>query len=442
MKRCWWLLCCLSALLVTQSAMAQSRDDKVRNDRKKIEAEGYWIYGDLTKGFEKAKQTGKPLLVLLRCIPCEECVKLDDEIIDAHPRVKPLLDKFVCVRIVSANGLDLSLFQYDTDQSFAAFMLNADRTIYGRFGTRSARTEWVGDVSVEGFGRALEGALELHRRFDEVKSTLAAKTGPAPEFKTPEKYPQLAGKYGSELDYSGNPARSCIHCHQIGDAQREMYLMKNAVLPDNVLFQYPHPKSLGLILDPEQRAVVKSVTENTPAAVAGFKSGDIIESLQGQPLLSIADVQWVLHQTSAEGGALKAVVRRGAATVPLTLKLESGWRRIDDIGWRASTWQLRRKAVGGLFSKAMSAEEREALKIPAGEMALLVQHVGQYAPHDVAKKAGFVKGDVIVSFDGQKTFMRETDVIVWSLTKRKSGYQAPVEILREGKRQTLTLPIP
>ena len=54
--------------------------------------------------------------MLLRCIPCEECVKLDDEIIDKHPRVRPLLDKFVCVRIVSTNGLDLSLFQYDTDQ--------------------------------------------------------------------------------------------------------------------------------------------------------------------------------------------------------------------------------------------------------------------------------------------------------------------------------------
>lgn len=442
MTRYCWLLCLLSVLLTAQSVSAQSREDKVRNDRKKVEAEGFWIYGDLAKGFEQAKQTGKPLLVLLRCIPCEECVKLDDDIIDQHPRVRPLLDKFVCVRIVSTNGLDLSLFQYDTDQSFAAFMFNADRTIYGRFGTRSDRTEWAGDVSVEGFGRALEGALDLHRRFTDVKASLAAKTGPTPEFKAPEKYPQLAGKYGSTLDYSGNVARSCIHCHQIGDAQREYYLNKSRVLPENILFQYPHPKAVGLILDPEQRAVVKEVTENTAAAVAGFKSGDVIESLAGQPLLSIADVQWVLHHASSAGASLPAIVRRGETTQTLTLKLDAGWRRKDDIAWRASSWQLRRKAMGGLFAKNMPDDERAKLKLQADAMALRIQHVGQYAPHDVAKRAGFLKDDIIVSFDGRTDLLRETDVLAWSLEKHQTGDKVEVQILRNGERKTLTLPIP
>lgn len=442
MTRCCWLLGVLSVLLTAQSVSAQSREEKVRNDRKKVEAEGFWIYGDLAKGFEQAKQTGKPLLVLLRCIPCEECVKLDDEIIDQHPRVRPLLDKFVCVRLVSTNGLDLSLFQYDTDQSFAAFMLNADRTIYGRFGTRSDRTEWAGDVSVEGFGRALEGALDLHRRFKDVKASLAAKTGPTPDFKAPEKYPQLEGKYGSTLDYSGNVLRSCIHCHQIGDAQREYYLKQKGGLPENILFQYPHPKAVGLILDPEQRAVVKAVTENTAASLAGFKAGDIIESLAGQPLLSIADVQWVLHHSSGEGVSLPAVVRRGSAVQTLTLKLEAGWRRKDDIAWRASSWQLRRTATGGFFAKVLPDEDRAKLNLKPDVMALRVQHVGQYAPHDIAKRAGFLKDDVIVSFDGRTDLLRETDLLAWSLDKHKSGDKIDVQILRNGERKTLTLSIP
>src|SRR5262245_43725809 len=139
-----------------------SREDKVKNDRKKVEAEGFWIYNDLAKGFEEAKKSGKPMLVALRCIPCEECVKLDDELVDRDPVVRPLLEKFVCVRIVSTNGLDLSLFQYDYDQSFAVFLLNADGTIYGRFGTRSHRTSWADDVSIEGLAQALRGGLELH----------------------------------------------------------------------------------------------------------------------------------------------------------------------------------------------------------------------------------------------------------------------------------------
>ena len=70
------------------------------------------------------------------------------------PVVRDLLDKFVCVRVVHANGMDLSLFQYDYDQSWSAFFLNADRTIYGRYGTRSHETESGDDVSLEGFAKA------------------------------------------------------------------------------------------------------------------------------------------------------------------------------------------------------------------------------------------------------------------------------------------------
>ena len=121
-------------------------------------------------------------MVVLRCIPCEECVKLDDDLIDQDPVVRPLLDQFVCVRQISTNGLDLATFQYDTDQSFAVFMLNADGTIYGRFGTRSHRSDWLQDVSVEGMALALQGALELHEEYPANRETLAGKRGPKPMF--------------------------------------------------------------------------------------------------------------------------------------------------------------------------------------------------------------------------------------------------------------------
>src|SRR5262245_7321438 len=91
--------------VVAQWAGAQTREEKVRADRKKVEAEGFWIYNDLARGYDEAKKTGKPMLVVLRCIPCEECVKLDDDIVNQDPQIKPLLPKFVCVRQVSTNGL-------------------------------------------------------------------------------------------------------------------------------------------------------------------------------------------------------------------------------------------------------------------------------------------------------------------------------------------------
>ena len=140
------LICCAAA--------GQTREQKVRGDKAKVEADGFWIYNDLAKGYAEAKKTGRPMVVALRCIPCEQCVKLDDDLVEKDERIKPLLEKFVRVRVISANGLDLSLFQFDTDQSFAVFMLNADGTIFGRFGTRSDQRNWT-DASYKTYVRPL-----------------------------------------------------------------------------------------------------------------------------------------------------------------------------------------------------------------------------------------------------------------------------------------------
>ena len=112
------LSCLCVAICLASNALAQTREEIVRGDREKVEAAGFWIYNDLPAAFAEARRTGKPIVVVLRCLPCTECVKLDDELVDTDPVIRPLLEKFVCARQVSTNGLDLSLFQYDTDQSY------------------------------------------------------------------------------------------------------------------------------------------------------------------------------------------------------------------------------------------------------------------------------------------------------------------------------------
>src|SRR5262245_14770181 len=116
------------------------------------------------------------------------------------------MDKFVCVRLVQANAMDLSLFQFDYDLTFAAFFMNADRTIYGRFGSRSSQKDPTRDISMEGFGKALAAALELHAKYPANKASLSGKMGSAPAFKAPEDYPSLKGKYQPTLDYEGKVA--------------------------------------------------------------------------------------------------------------------------------------------------------------------------------------------------------------------------------------------
>ena len=412
-------------------AAQNPREQKVRDDKKKVEAEGYWRYNDLPGAMVEAKKTGKPLVVVLRCIPCEECVKLDDDLVNSDPVIRPLLDQFIRVRIVGTNGLDLSLFQFDTDQSFAVFLLNADGTIYGRFGTRSHRTNWVGDVSIKGLAKALDGALELHAKFETTKPSLAAKRGPKPEASTPEQFPSFQGKFGKELDYAGtNVMKSCIHCHQIGEARHQYYRAKKEPLAEELLFPYPHPKSIGLTLDPNERATVKEVASDSAAAKAGFLAGDRIRSLASQPLLSIADVQWVLHNVTAEGKTILAEIDRGKPAIGMTipLKLEAGWRRAGDISWRASNWGLRRMATGGMLLEEADGKLR-------------VKHVGEFGAHAAAKNAGVKKGDTLVSFDGKDGFKREADVIFHALTECKTGDRVPIVLNRDGKTVTVRLPI-
>lgn len=430
------------ALLAAAAAAQPTREEKVRGDKTKVEAGGKWIYNDVPKAFAEAKKTGKPIVAVLRCLPCEECVKLDDDLIDADERIQPLLEKFVPLRIVSTNGLDLALFQFDTDQSFAVFFFRDDGAIYGRFGTRSHRKNWIGDVSVDGLARAMQGALALHGDYAKNKIPLAAKRGPIPEFAKPELFPTLKAKYKSTLDYEGKVVASCIHCHQIGDAARDHRFAKNQVLPDALLFPYPHPKSLGLILDPKECATILKVEKGSEADKAGFREKDRIQSLDGQPLLSIADVQWVLHNTPADGGTLKASVMRGRETVEVNWKLEKGWREKDDISWRASTWGLRRKALGGFFPVELPDDRRAKWKIAPGKMGLSIEHVGQFAPHDVAHKAGVKKDDILVGFDGRTDLLRETDLIAYALRSKKSGDVVQLELLRNGTPKSIPMKLP
>jgi serine protease Do len=431
----------LAVLLIPSLAFAQkpSREQKVLDDRKKVEAEGFWIYNDLAKAKAEAAKSGKPIVVVLRCLPCEECVKLDDDLVNTDPEIRPLLEKFVCVRIVGTNGLDLAQFQFDTDQSFAVFFLNADGTVYGRFGTRSHRTNWVGDVSLPGLANALRGAIDLHGDYPKNKAALAGKKGKALEFARPELFPTLKDKYTSKLDYEGNVVRSCIHCHQIGDARREFYRHRKEAIPESLVYPYPHPKSIGLILDPKERAKVSEVSVGSIAETAGFQAGDTITAMSGQPLLSIADVQWVLETISPEGAAVTVNVKRGAKSEMLVLNLPKDWRRAGDISWRASSWGLRRMATGGMLLEELPVEDRAKLKID--DFALRAKHVGEYGAHAAAKNAGFRKGDIITSWDGSKNFHGESEILAHGVMARKPGDKIAVEILRDGKVMKLNVPM-
>jgi hypothetical protein len=54
--------------LLLAAALAHA-DDKLREALKDTEPKGDWIYDDLDSAFAQAKKSGKPLMVVLRCVP-------------------------------------------------------------------------------------------------------------------------------------------------------------------------------------------------------------------------------------------------------------------------------------------------------------------------------------------------------------------------------------
>jgi len=69
MLRCLLLLALGVVLVANNLPAAQTRDQMVLSDRDNVLGGGKWIYNDFTKGLDEARSTGKPLLVVLRCVP-------------------------------------------------------------------------------------------------------------------------------------------------------------------------------------------------------------------------------------------------------------------------------------------------------------------------------------------------------------------------------------
>jgi len=195
-----------------------------------------------------------------------------------------------------------------------------------------------------------------------------------------------------------------------------------------------------LVLDPHECATTLEVVEGSEAAKAGFQIGDRIATLEGQPILSIADVQWVLHQVPDKGGTIKATILRGDQSLAIELVLSSGWRAREDIAWRVSSWPLRRIGLGGMMLRPVPDEERITLGLADGKMALKVGHVGGYVPHDRAKKAGVVKDDILIEYDGRSDLVRETDLLAYSINSVKPGQSVQMKFLRgtEERRVEIT----
>src|SRR5580704_16551418 len=116
--------------------------------------------------------------------------------------IADVADSFVRVRLVRITGADLKLFDFDHDLTWAAFFMNADGLVYGRFGGRDA-TSPDSRNNLLGLRFALELALKVHQQHSQEK--------PAPH------QPAYVEEYPSARKVVKN---GCIHCHQVNEIRR------------------------------------------------------------------------------------------------------------------------------------------------------------------------------------------------------------------------------
>lgn len=415
------------ALLMVSSVRAQGALQLALKD---LDIAPHWIYDDLPKAKELAKSTGKPLLVVIRCVPCPPGKTLDRAVNQPEAELKALEDQFVCVRIVQTNGLDLSLFQVDFDNSWSAMFMNADGAIYGRFGTRTATgPQSDGFHNVPAFKKTLERALEVHKGYPGNKATLADKVGKAPDYPIPDKIPGLDRWSGRATTPQG-----CIHCHMVREySLRDKWQNKKLTIDD--LWVFPMPNNIGLRMDDKDGLKVQSVQADTPASKAGFNVGDDLVSLNGQPLLSLADIQWVLHNLPKET-SLKATVKRNGTTLEKEIPLSGNWKE-SDIGWRASSWYGLRY---GLKTEQLNAADKQKRGIAADQLAIVVKGMfGKGAPS--LQKAGIKNGDIIVAVDGKTEPMNESQFLIDLRLRHGPSDAVRLTVLRGDQRVELTVPM-
>jgi hypothetical protein len=324
--------------------------------------------------------------------------------------------------MVTIDDVDLGLFQFDYDQTWSAFFLNADGTIYGRYGTRADRGgNSTTHISIASLRNSMQRVLDLHKGNPSNKAGLVGKRGPKPEYRVPKDIPRVE-------------RRHCIECHEVrGNVLRHKWQEKRLTAAD--IWPYPLPENIGLKMDVDDGLRVKSVASNSPAERAGLTAGDELVSLDGQHLISQADIQWVLHRVPVDAKVV-AGLKRGDKELRKTLTLSGSWKE-SDLSWRASTWSGLRY---GLQTDPLSTAKKKQANLAEDRLALVIKYM--HAERTAGpRKAGLRVGDVIVAVDGKTSALTESQFLASLRLKHLPGDRVKLTVLRGQERLDLTIPM-
>lgn len=417
------------ATLLLAAGPAFAADPALRDTLKDEHAfgEDWWVYNDIAEAREQARSENKPLFVTFRCIPCKDCAAFDAEVAkDNHVIEQLASESFIPVRQVEMKGVDLSQFQFDYDLNWAAMFINADGTVYARYGTQSAAGPDAYN-SIEGLRNTMLRVLELHKNYPANAAELKNKRGADKPYKTALEMPGLPNK---EKFRQATQRGNCIHCHNIHDAENQQ-LQDSGGLNHDALWRYPLPENIGLTIDPVSGIRIAAVEPGSPAERAGLKAGEVVTHVNGQAITSIADIQWVLDDVPNQEAQVSVTTdKSGEHTVALT----RGWK-VTDFSWRGSLWELPPKL--NVWMPELPADKRRQLNLPDDQTPLEVRWINREKPAgQAAYDSGLREGDVVIALAGKPLAgMTTAKFNMYVKLNYKVGDELPLTILRNGQQR-------
>ena len=212
-------------------------------------------------------------------------------------------------------------------------------------------------------------------------------------------------------------------------------------------------RAKALNLKEERGVEIKSVTEDSPAAKAGLKEGDVVLDYNGQPVQGTEQFQRLVRETPP-GREVKLSIFRGGSTQSVTATLgtrkgaffqggDGQWSFtmpeppvppappvMPDIPKFEMTW---RNPTLGIEGESMGAQLAEFFGVKEG---VLVKSVIR---NSAAEKAGIKAGDVITKVDDSNvTTTREISAVLRGLREKKTF---TVTLVRAKKEMSVTVTI-
>jgi serine protease Do len=192
----------------------------------------------------------------------------------------------------------------------------------------------------------------------------------------------------------------------------------------------------GHNLTVKEGAYVNEVADDSPADSAGLNEGDIILEFNGKRIETADDLTEAVRGT-APGTKVSIKVNRNGESKSLSATIRKGAKRSSfAIGAPRGTrvmMNMFNTETEGMELMELNKQLGEYFEAPGGS-GVLVTRVEQKEP---AAEAGIKAGDVLVKVGNDA--VKDAGDVREALADKEEGTKVPVELLRKGKKMTVTL---